>query len=168
MDLTGIGVLLIGIAFLILAIFLAKVLNNLGNVLGGVGETIEQIPEQLDNIMNETGNLIHHSNETLSDVNEKLGTLTPIFHIVGDLGETTRKFSSSMVDVTASAKKKIDISADEETQNKRLGGIYGTIALGYYSWQKKKEIKKGVSKNSERNLYQEGKVRALEIENTKK
>lgn len=142
MDLTGIGVLLIGIAFLVLAIFLARILNKVAGVLEGVDKTMEQLPKQLDNILDETGELIHNSNDTLADVNEKLGTLTPLFHIVGDVGESSRKLSSALVDVSKSATKKMG-SADEEVQNKRLGGIYGSTALGYYLFRKRKESKKG-------------------------
>ena len=125
-------------------------------VLNGVDKTVEQLPKQLDGILNETGNLIHNSNDTLADVNEKLGTLTPLFHIVGDVGESTRKLSSALVDVSTSATKKMD-DADEEIQNKRLGGIYGSTALGYYLFGRRKDIKKG-------KLFLEGKKRALEIE----
>ena len=119
MDLMGIGVLLIGIALLVLAIFVARVLNNFSSILNGVDKTIEQLPNQLDSILNETGNLIHNSNNTLADVNEKLGTLTPLFHIVGDVGESTRTLSSSLVDLTASAKNKMD-GADEDKQDKTI------------------------------------------------
>lgn len=166
MDLMGIGVLLIGVAFLVLAIYVARVLNNLANVIGGVDKTVEQLPEQLDNILNETGNLIHHSNATLSDVNEKLGTLTPLFHIVGDIGESTRTLSSSLVDVTKSAKKKMD-KTDPAVQNKRLGGVYGSVALSYYLYQNRKELKKGFGKKSETKLYMAGERKALALEEMK-
>ena len=142
MDLTGIGVLLIGIAFLVLAIFLARILNKVAGVLEGVDKTVEQLPKQLDNILNETGELIHNSNDTLADVNEKLGTLTPLFQIVGDVGESTRTLSSSLVDVSKSATKNMG-SKDEAVQNKRVGGLYGSTALGYYLFRKRKELKKG-------------------------
>lgn len=142
MDLTGIGILLMGIAFLVLAIFLARILSKVAGVLEGVERSVKQLPEQLDNILNETGTLIHNSNDTLSDVNEKLGTLTPLFYIVGDVGEATRTLSSSLVDVSKSASKKLDV-VDETVKNKKLGGLYGSTALGYYLLQKRKEVKKG-------------------------
>lgn len=155
MDFSGIGVLLIGIAILVLAIFFAKVLNNIASILGGIDKTVEQLPKQLDTILNETGNLIHNSNDTLADVNEKLGTLTPFFHIVGDVGESTRTLSSALVDVTKSrAEKKSD--GDVAVQNKRLGGIYGSTALGYYLFGKRKGMKKS-------KLFTEGEKRASEI-----
>lgn len=168
MDLTGIGVLLIGIAFLLLAIFLAKVLNNFANVIDGVDKTVQKLPDQLDDILNETGNLIHYSNDTLTDVNEKLSELTPLFQIVGDVGQSTRNLSSSLVDVTASVKKKMDDPAtDVPTQNKRLGGVYGSLALSYYLMKKRKELKKGTPHKTRSKLYNAGEIRALEIEQMK-
>ena len=168
MDLTGIGVLLIGVACLLLAIFFAKVLNNFAKVIDGVDQTVQKLPGQLDDILNETGNLLHYSNDTLNDVNGKLGELTPLFQIVGDVGQSTRNLSSSLVDVTASVKKKMDDSAEDvPTQNKRLGGVYGTAALSYYVLQKRRELKKGTHKNSKSKLYNAGEIRALEIEQMK-
>lgn len=166
MDLTGIGVLLIGIALLVLAIFVARVLNNFSSILSGVDKTIEQLPDQLDSILAETGNLIHNSNNTLADINEKLGTLTPLFHIVGDVGESTRTLSSSLVDLTASAKDKMD-GVDPDKQDKRLGGLYGTAALGFYAMRKSKEAKKGTGASHARNLYTEGKKRTFDISRMK-
>jgi len=160
MDLVGIGVLLIGIALLVLAIFLARVLNNVASVLNGIDKTIEQLPQQLDSILKETGELIQNSNNTLADVNEKLGTLSPLFHIVGDVGESTRIFSSSLVDLTASAKKKMS-EADEDKQDKRLGGLYGTAALGFYALRKNKELKKRSGVTRGKNLFSEGEKQKL-------
>lgn len=139
MDYTGIGVLLIGIAFLILAIFLAKILNNIAKILGGVDKTVEQLPQQLDNMLDETGKLLHNGNNTLADVNEKLGTLTPYFHIVGDIGESTRRLSSALVDISQSAKDKSE-AGDKEAQNKKMGRAFGSTVLGYYLFRKRKGL----------------------------
>lgn len=166
MDLMGIGVLLIGIALLVLAIYLARVLNNVASILNGVDKTIEQLPTQLDSILKETGDLIQNSNNTLADVNEKLGTLSPLFHIVGDVGESTRILSSSLVDLTASAKKKMS-EADEDKQNKRLGGLYGTAALGFYVMKKNKGAKKQSGVTLGKNLYSEGEKRTFAIDKMK-
>lgn len=140
MDLTGIGVLLIGIAFLILAISLAQILSNISSILKDVDKTVEQLPAQLDDMFDETGKLLHNSNNTLADVNEKLGTLTPLFHIVGDVGESTRRLSSSLVDVSKSASNKLE-NGEPVEQKKKIGGLYGTTALGYYLLNKRKEQK---------------------------
>lgn len=165
MSLTGIGVLLIGIAFLILSIYLAKVLNNTATILEGVGRTVEQLPHQMDDVLNETGRMIQNSNNTLADVNEKLGTLTPLFHIVGDVGESTRTLASSVNDFAGSVKKKVE-SMDGETRNKRLGGLYGSAALAFYAVQNGKERKKGSLKRSS-SLYVSGEQRAFDIDRMK-
>lgn len=140
MDLVGIGVLLIGIGFLILSIFLAVILSNISSILSGVNKTVGQLPKQLDDMFDETGKLLHNSNNTLTDVNEKLGTLTPMFQVVGDVGESTRRLSSALVDASKSAATKVE-GGDSQSQNKKIGGLYGSTALGYYLFRKGKEQK---------------------------
>ncbi|RLL39948.1 DUF948 domain-containing protein [Oceanobacillus piezotolerans] len=141
MTLVGIGVIIIGIALLILAIFIGHALNNLANVLKGVDKTVERLPNQLDDIMKKTGDMISESNNTLADVNDKLHQLSPLFYVVGDVGNVTRKFSSSLVNVTESAKVKTESGVNAKDKNK-LGGAYGTFALGYYWLKKRKERKR--------------------------
>ncbi|MFC5603456.1 DUF948 domain-containing protein [Sporosarcina koreensis] len=165
MSLTGVGVLLIGIAFLILSIYLAKVLSNTASILEGVGRTVEKLPDQLDDVLYETGQMIQNSNNTLADVNEKLGTLTPLFHIVGDVGESTRKLTSSLNDFAGSVKKKTE-SVDEETRNNRLGGLYGSAALAFYAFQNGKERNKGSYKRPS-SLYISGEQRAFDVDRMK-
>ncbi|MCM3743259.1 DUF948 domain-containing protein [Sporosarcina luteola] len=165
MSLTGIGVLLIGIAFLILSIYLAKVLSNTASILEGVSQTVNQLPNQLDGVLHETGKMIQNSNDTLADVNEKLGTLTPLFQIVGDVGESTRKLASSANDFAGSIRKKGQ-SIDEETRNKRLGGLYGTSALVYYAVQNGKKRRKG-SLLRPSSLYIAGEQRVFDIDRMK-
>lgn len=166
MSLSGIGVLLIGIAFLILAIFIARVLNGIAGTLGGVNKTLDQLPEQLDGILGETGQLIRHSNDTLSDVNVKLENLTPMFQVVGDVGNTTRNLTSSLQNVTDAAKRKVD-HVDEETRNKSIGGIYGTAALGYFAVRKKKAMKSPENYPRPGTLLSEGEQRSNDIERMK-
>ncbi|MFB4170028.1 DUF948 domain-containing protein [Virgibacillus sp. JSM 102003] len=108
MTLVGIGVLLIGIAFLVLAVYLSWTLNNLAHVLRGVEKTVEHLPNQLNDIFKETGNLINHTNSTLSDVNEKLRTLSPLFYIVEDVGEMSRKLTTPLANFNISRKKKTE------------------------------------------------------------
>jgi uncharacterized protein YoxC len=141
MTLTGVGVLLIGVAFIVIAIFVAHVLNNLAGVLQGVEKTVNQFPKQMDDILKETGNLIEESNHTLRDINDKMQQLSPMFYIMGDVGNVTRKFSSSLVDVTDSLKMKTG-EANEVTKKNKLGGAYGSFALGYYWLQKRRQQKK--------------------------
>ncbi|ASN03644.1 DUF948 domain-containing protein [Virgibacillus necropolis] len=153
MSLAGLGVLIIGLAFAALALFLVKVLNNLAAVLDGVDKTVEQLPHQIDEVLKETSGLIRHSNDTLADVNEKLRGLSPLFYIIGDVGEASRKLSSSFMDASSSLKNK-----STEVEHKYLGSVYGSVALGYY-WLRKGKKRKG----SESNLYKNGNKRADKI-----
>ncbi|MCA1012256.1 DUF948 domain-containing protein [Halobacillus halophilus] len=140
MDYLGIGVLIIGIAFAIVSIFLIKALNNLANVLGGVRKTVDQLPEQLDSVMKETSNVLNNGNDTLADVNEKIRALSPLFYIVGDIGESSRKLTSSLVDMTHSMKESTH-EGEQKINEEGWRGIYGALALTYYLTQKRKELK---------------------------
>ncbi|MFC3040884.1 DUF948 domain-containing protein [Virgibacillus xinjiangensis] len=140
MTLTGIGVLLIGIAFLVLAIFLANTLQHMAGLLKGVEKTVDRLPDQLDDVMKETGNLISESNNTLADVNEKMEQVTPFFQLAGDMGDATRKLSSSLVEMTEALKQKSDDASSISGKN-NLGGMYGSFALGYYLLQKKRKAR---------------------------
>ena len=51
---------------------------------------------------------------------------------------------------------------------KELGGIYGSIALGYYLLQKRRELKKEAPLNNRGKLYKAGEIRALELAHIKK
>ncbi|MGR9048170.1 DUF948 domain-containing protein [Halobacillus faecis] len=140
MDFLGIGVLIIGIAFAIVSIFLIKALNNLAGVLGGVKKTVDQLPEQLDSVMKETTGVLHHSNDTLADVNEKIRALSPLFYIVGDIGESSRKLTSSLVDMTYSLKQTTH-EGEQKINEEGWRGVYGALALTYYFSQKRKAMK---------------------------
>lgn len=160
MSLAGLGVLIIGFAFLILAFFMAKALINLASVLDGVNKTVEQLPDQIDEMVKETSSLIQHGNETIVDANEKLKSLSPLFYIVGDMGEASRKLSSSLVDVSSSLKSKTT-GEDNSKKQKFLSGAYSSFALGYYWLRKRKELK------SESGLYTKGHKRAEKINKIK-
>lgn len=164
MSLTGLGVLIIGLAFLLLAFFIAKALNNLASVLDGVDKTMGQLPYQIDEMVKETSILIRHSNETVVDFNEKLKGLSPLFYIVGDIGESSRKLSSSLVDVSSSLKSKTT-DDNKSKKQKYLGGVYGSFALGYYWLRKGKELK---SNHNESSLFTEGHKQADKLNKIKK
>ncbi|SHH88940.1 DUF948 domain-containing protein [Virgibacillus chiguensis] len=132
-----IGVLLIGIAFFIVAIFVSYALNNLAGVLRGVEKTVEQVPEQMNAMVTETTGLIKESNYTLEDINDKMKQLSPLFYVVGDVGNVTRKFSASLVKVTESVNEKSENTADE-MQSKRLSNSFGKV----YSWIKNRKQQK--------------------------
>ncbi|PAV27859.1 general stress protein [Virgibacillus profundi] len=154
MDLAGIGVIIIGVAFLVLAIFIAHTLNNLAGVLKGIEKTVDRLPKQLDDVLKETGDLIGESNHTIADVNDKLKQLSPLFYIVGDVGNVTRRFSSSLVDVTETLKKKTT-DTNEITKENNLGGLYGSFALGYYMMKKRRQMKQENAEGASTNGQQE-------------
>src|SRR5690625_4055080 len=145
MTLVGGGVLLIGIAVLILAIFLSHVLNNFAGILGRVDQTVQKLQEQLDDLMEETTNLIRESNYTLADVNEQMAQLSLLFYIVGDVGNATRKFTASLADMTEAMKENSEAAKGVADKNK-VGGLYGTFAVGYYWWKKRQEMKNNPDK----------------------
>ncbi|ALX49356.1 DUF948 domain-containing protein [Lentibacillus amyloliquefaciens] len=105
MSLTGIGVMLIGIAFIVIAVYLSWTLNNLANVLRGVEKTVEQMPDQLDDIFRETGQLLNQTNVTISEVNDKLRTISPLFYMVNDVGEMSRKMTTPLANFSWNRKK---------------------------------------------------------------
>ncbi|MCA0971319.1 DUF948 domain-containing protein [Halobacillus litoralis] len=140
MDWLGIGVFIIGIAFAVVSIFLMKALNNLAEVLKGVTKTVNQLPEQLDSVMSETSNVLHNSNDTLADINEKVRALSPLFYIVGDIGESSRKLTSSLVDMTSSMKESTH-EGEKRVHEEGWRGIYGALALSYYLIQKRNALK---------------------------
>ncbi|MCP3032203.1 DUF948 domain-containing protein [Halobacillus sp. A1] len=144
MDYLGIGVLIIGIVFAIVSIFLIKTLNNLANVLKGVDRTVEKLPDQLDGVMSQTTDVLHTSNDTLADVNEKIKALSPLFYMVGDIGESSRKLTSSLVDVTKSMKQNTS-TGETKVKERDVSGLYGAVALGYYLTQKRKALKEAAA-----------------------
>lgn len=146
MTLVGIGVIIIGVALLILSIFIAHTLNNLANVLKGVDKTVEQLPEQLDGIMKQTGEMISESNQTLVDLNDKVRHLSPLFYVIGDVGNITHKFTSSVANVTETLQTKTEEAKDVAKENK-IGGLYGTFALGYYWLKNRKRNERGTQTN---------------------
>ncbi|WP_080876041.1 DUF948 domain-containing protein [Oceanobacillus timonensis] len=141
MTLIGVGVIIIGVASIILAIFIGHLLNNLASVLRGVDKTVQQLPEQMDGILKETTSIMQESNQALSDINNKMEQLSPLFYIVGDVGNATRKLSSSLVDATDSVKTKTEAGQEVSGKN-NLGGVYGGVALGYYWLKKKRDLKR--------------------------
>ncbi|TMN22416.1 DUF948 domain-containing protein [Lentibacillus cibarius] len=108
MSLTGIGVILIGAAFLVIAVYAAWTLNNLANLLRGMEKTVEKLPDQLDDLFRETGTALSQTNQTISEVNDKLHTLSPLFYMVRDVGEASRKLTSPLARFSASMSKKME------------------------------------------------------------
>jgi len=141
MVLVGIGVIIIGIAFLILSIYLAYTLKNFAGVLNGVDNTVQRLPEQLDDIVKQSSELLGESNKALADTNKKLEQLSPLFYTMGDLGNVTHHFSSSLVEKTEAWQARAANEEDGEKQDK-AGSAYGKFALGYYWFKRRQKAKR--------------------------
>ena len=149
MDLVGIGVLIMGLAFAVVAIFLVKALNNLAKVLSGVNETVQELPEQLDGVMKETSVVLNNSNETLADVNEKIHALSPLFYIIGDIGESSRQLTSSLVHATETMRERQDPEGKSKLSNEQVRGAYSAVSTIYYFLQKRKAIQEARKQRQE-------------------
>ena len=90
--------------------------------------------------MSETSNVLHNGNDTLADVNEKIRALSPLFYIVGDIGESSRKLTSSLVDMTHSMKQSTH-EGEQKINEEGWRGVYGALALTYYLIQKRSALK---------------------------
>lgn len=119
MSLTGIGVILIGVAFLVMAVYLAWTLNNLANVLRGIEKTVEQMPQQLDDIFRETRQMLNQTNVTISEVNDKLRTLSPLFYMVHDVGEMSRKLTTPLANFSVNMNQKAKNKEAEDNDLKK-------------------------------------------------
>ncbi|ASK61583.1 general stress protein [Virgibacillus phasianinus] len=140
MDWLGIGVLIIGIAFAVLVLILIKPLNNLGNMLFSITKTTDELPQNINVIIDQTKGTLATSRETLASVNDQVKELSPLFYIVGDVGRSTQKLSSKLVDVSESMKSNTE-SGKNFIDRHDLEGLYGVLTLGYYLAQKRKDSK---------------------------
>lgn len=137
MDWLGIGVLVIGIAFAVLVLFLIKPLNKLGDLLFSVQRTTDELPHNIDLLTDRAKEVIQTSTETLSNVNNQIKELSPLFYIVGDVGRSTQKLSSSLVNTTTTMKTSTENGKNFNSSH-NLEGLYGALTLGYYLVQKRK------------------------------
>ncbi|WP_010652001.1 DUF948 domain-containing protein [Oceanobacillus massiliensis] len=137
----GIGLIIIGIGFIGLVVFLIKPLNNLAAVFRSLQKTTDELPKTVEDITSQTTKALGTGVETLHQVNSQVKELSPVFHIVGDAGRTTNQLSSSMVNAVDDMKVSTQ-NANEFTSRKNLKGLYGALTLGYFLFQKSKEMKK--------------------------
>lgn len=136
MDWLGIGVLIIGIAFLAFVIMLIKPLNKLSGVFSSLKSTTDALPQQVDDITTGAKDTLSSGRETIQQLNNQMSELSPIFTIIGNVGETTNKLSSSMVNITKEMKENTEEGSTFIERN-NLEGLYGAITLGYYVSQRK-------------------------------
>ncbi|WP_153721289.1 DUF948 domain-containing protein [Sporosarcina cascadiensis] len=137
----GIGVLLIGIALIIVAVVLIKPLGKLTEVLESVKKTTDTLPSTVADITGQTQQILHTSNETISNVNKQVSEVTPVFQIVGDVGEASREVTTAALDRSVRLKERVG-NASGFVQEKEYKGLYGLVTLVFYLMQQKKELKK--------------------------
>lgn len=139
MDWLGIGVLIIGIAFMVFVIMLIKPLNKLSGVFLSLKSTTDALPQQVSDITTGAKDTLSTGRETIQQLNNQMSELSPIFAVIGNVGETTNKLSSSMVDITKEMKENTKEGSTFIERN-NLEGLYGAITLGYYVLQRKNAL----------------------------
>lgn len=137
----GIGIIIVGIAFLALVFLLIKPLNKLAGVLSSLQKTTDGLPQSMNEITTQVKETLGAGKDTLQQVNKQVKELSPIFYIVGDAGRATNQLSSSMVDAVMKMKDSTTEASDFTERNK-LEGLYGALTLGYFIFQKGKQLSK--------------------------
>lgn len=132
----GIGVLVIGIALLLLAIILIKPLFKLAGVFSNLQKTTDTLPNQLNSITSQTTNVIGAGVDTLNEINTQVKKLSPIFNIIGDVGQATNKLSSSIVHKVNRMNNETETVKSIST-TKGLEGFYALIALVFLLFKRK-------------------------------
>ncbi|PAV27856.1 hypothetical protein CIL05_19435 [Virgibacillus profundi] len=141
MDWLGIGVLVIGVALLVLVILLIKPLNKLAGVFANLQKTTDELPQTVVDVTSQAKEAIGAGTDTLKQINTQLKELSPLFYIVGDVGRATNQMSSSMVDAVTKMESKTT-AANDLTHRKNLEGLYGALTLGFFIFQKSRELAK--------------------------
>jgi len=147
MDWLGIGVLVIGVAFLILVLILIKPLNKATEVLDGVKNTTDKLPSTIDTVTDQAVEVMQTANSTIADVNMKVAELTPVFEIIGDAGRASRHVSATAVEATEALKNNT-AEGKNVTDKEGLSGLYGSLSLAYYLYEKRKAIKSALNKTN--------------------
>lgn len=137
----GIGVLLIGIALLVIALVLIKPLGKLAEVLESVKHTTDMLPSTVEDITGQTTDILQEGNAAIRNVNKQIAEVTPVFQIVGDVGEASREVTNAALDTTVRFKDRVG-SASDFVKEKEYKGLYGLITLVFYLVQQRKELKK--------------------------
>jgi len=145
MDWLGIGVLIIGIAFAILVIYLLKPIKKLASVLGSLQQTTDRLPKVLDDVTSQATTVLQASNTTLANVNQQVTDISPVFHIIGEVGKEAEKFTSAALDKTTSLKQQTT-GAKEFVTSKKYEGIFGLLSFLFFLSQKRQEISETMPK----------------------
>jgi uncharacterized protein YoxC len=101
------------------------------------------LPEVLDDVTHQASDILQTSNATLGNVNEQVNEISPLFHIVGDAGEASRKLTSAALAKTNVLKQQTG-SAKEFVRREKYEGIYGLLSFLFFLSQKRKEIEETI------------------------
>lgn len=139
MDWLGIGVLIIGIAFAGLTLLLIKPIRKLTEALDGVKQVSERLPQLVDDLSHQTTEVMQSSNATFATVNEQVKEVSPLFHMIGDTGEATRKLTLSALG-KANGLKSNTSEASEFTRREKYEGLYGLLSFIYFLSERKNRL----------------------------
>jgi len=141
MNLSGLGVLIIGIAAVIAAVGIGRLLLKATKLVGSIDRSITAAPRQLEGIMTETCGLISEGNQALADLNIKTSQLNPYFYLLGDLGRGCESWSLTLKDKLNTLDRK-SLQVDEKTEEMISKNGYGSIMLAYFLMKKRKEMQR--------------------------
>lgn len=145
MDWLGIGVLIIGLAFLLLVIVLIKPLSKITVVLNSLQKTTDTLPRTLTTLTEQTTTIMRTSNKTIENVNEKVTEISPVFKLVGDIGEASRVVTAKALDKTEAFKQQTS-DTKALTQRKKYEGLYGLLSLIFILSKNKEPLSDELSK----------------------
>ena len=145
MDWLGIGVLIIGLAFLLLVIVLIKPLAKITVVLNSLQKTTDTLPRTLTTLTEQTTTIMRTSNKTIENVNEKVTEISPVFQLVGEIGEASRVVTAKALNKTEAFKQQTS-DTKTLTQRKKYEGLYGLLSLLFILSKNKEPLNKATTK----------------------
>jgi len=141
MSLSGLGVLIIGIAFIILAVILGRIMLKAASTLKSADVIALRMPKQVYRVLDETADTMRYGNDALQDLNTKMREMTPLFYLVGDLGNSTESASLWVQQQALKLNRESD-ELSAETENKIGNNAFGSIAIVMYLLKKRKELQR--------------------------
>lgn len=97
-----IGVFLMAVSFAIFAMFFAKNLWKISFVAKSVSETARQMETSFEGSLDQVDRVLDNTHATAVDIEVKVNSLNGIFHMVGEVGNTTDVISEELSDLTGS------------------------------------------------------------------
>ena len=133
----GIGLIIIGIALLAATALLLKPLAKVSSILTDVKKTTKELPQTAENAAGKVTEILNTGANTLKEINGQLKEITPIFHLVGDVGRATHHIAANMVNAVEDFERKETFAT-----RRNLEGLYGAITLAIILFQKVRDYNK--------------------------